>query len=72
MNIDEDISIRSVQYDDAVQLYDLIVRNAERLRDSFSKTLSFFSSIDDAKKRIAYLLESAENGTSFLFVVVHK
>lgn len=72
MNFAKDISIRLVQYDDAEQLYDLVANNAERLRDSFPKTLSFFASLDDTKKRVASLLENAVNGRAFLFVIVLK
>lgn len=44
--------------------------NADRLRDSFPKTLEFFKSVEDAQKRIDMMMESAKDGRAFLFVVI--
>lgn len=64
-----EISIRLVEYKDVEPLYDLVLHNADRLRDSFPKTLDFFRSIEEAEKRVALLIENARDNRSYLFVV---
>lgn len=67
---EHDVTIRLVEPDDALPLYTLVSTNADRLRDSFPKTLEFFKSVEDAQKRITLMMEHAKDGRAFLFVVI--
>jgi len=68
-SINDHLRLRPLFIDDATELFHLVERNRERLKDFFPVTIAQIKSIDACQKYVADKTEEIKNRSFFCFVI---